>query len=458
MRGDSRGQGTLFPVSLDELVPEDHVCRVIDAFVESLEMAELGFGKARPAGTGRPPYDPADLLKLYRYGYLHQVRSSRRLERECQRNLELWWLLGRLAPDFKTIADFRRDNGAAIVASGRAFVVFCQGQGLLGQRLALDGTKIKSAGSRDRSFTAGQLAEEQQRLEAYLSTLEQADAADTEAPVRAERVRAALTELAAAAQVLSKEQRNTLCVSDPDAQLMRSGRAGIIAGYNLQASVDQRSGVVVHHAVTQQAGDNQQLLPMAAASQALLQAESLEVVADAGYSNGAQLQACEDQGIQPLVAVNRAINNQGNYFDKAHFAYDAERDVYRCPAGETLVHKTYSSKDKIHLYHREDCTGCALKDRCTASGGRWVSRHFHEEAFERSRQRLADDPDAMTRRMATAEPVFGTLKRRMGEGGRCRCWGLGGVSSEIGLHVLAHNLQRVINLAGPRWLIGALAN
>jgi transposase len=185
IQGDSRDQLALLPQALDDLIAPDHLVRVIDAFVDGLALVELGFARAVAKQTGRKPYHPGDLLKLYLYGYLNQVQSSRRLERECQRNLELWWLLGRLAPDFKTIADFRRDNGAAIVASGRAFVVFCQGQGLLGQRLALDGTKIKSAGSRDRSFTAGQLADEQQRLEAYLSTLEQADAADTEAPVRA---------------------------------------------------------------------------------------------------------------------------------------------------------------------------------------------------------------------------------------------------------------------------------
>jgi hypothetical protein len=396
------------------------------------------------------------LLKLYLYGYLNQVQSSRRLERESQRNLEVWWLLKRLAPDFKTIADFRRDNSAPIVASGQAFIGFCRQQGLLSQRVALDGSKVKSAGSLSKSYTHKQLKAEQAQLRGYLADLDTADAADQEAPVKAERVRAALSELAGAEQVMIDEGRNTVSLTDPDARLMRGGRAGLMVGYNVQASVDERSGVVVHHEVTQEATDNRQLEPMAKATQAVLGGEPVEVLADAGYSNGEQLQACEDGGITPLVPVNRGVNNQGEYFAASAFKYDPRRDVYQCPAGQLLHFKTIHNRKKHRLYHREDCTGCALKAQCTRSRGRWLTRHFHEAAFERSKQRLRQDPEAMKRRMATVEPVFGTLKRRMG-GGRFSCWGLSGVAAELGLHVLAHNLQRVINIKGSHWVISALA-
>ena len=456
IEGDSREQLSLLPEAIDDLIPADHLVRVIDAFVDKLDLGALGFTHALPAATGRKPYDPGDLLKLYLYGYLNQVQSSRRLEHECQRNVELWWLLGRLAPDFKTIADFRRDNGAAIIASGRAFIEFCQRQGLLSRRVALDGSKFKSAGSLAKSYTRKQIQQEQRQLRAYLSQLEQADAADHEAPLQADRVQAALSELAAAEQVLAAEGRNTISLTDADARLMRSGRAGLINGYNVQAGVDEGSGVVVHHEVSQHGADNRQLEPMAKATQAALGDEPVTVVADAGYSNGAQLQACEDAGITPLVPANRAVNTQGQYFGADAFEYDARHDVYRCPAGESLPFKTVQNRKKHRLYHREDCTGCALKDQCTGSRGRWLSRHFHEDAFERARQRLDDDPGAMKRRMATVEPVFGTLKRRMG-GGRFSCWGLSGVVAELGLHVLAHNLQRIINLKGGNWVIATLA-
>jgi len=456
IEGESREQLTLLPEAIDDLIPADHLVRVIDGFVNKLDLAALAFARAVPQTTGRKPYDPGDLLKLYLYGYLNQVQSSRRLERECQRNLELWWLLGRLAPDFKTIADFRRDNGTAIVASGRVFIEFCRQQGLLSQRVALDGSKVKSAGSLSQSYTRKQLTAEQAQLRAYLAHLDQADAADQEVPVKAERVRAALSKLAAAEQVMVDTARNTVSLTDADARLMRGGRSGLINGYNVQAGVDERSGVVVHHEITQQATDNRQLEPMARAIRTVLGAEPLTVLADAGYSNGAQLQACEDAGITPVVPANRAVNTRGHYFAADAFEYDAGHDAYRCPAGELLPFKTVNRRKKHRLYHRDDCTGCALKDQCTGSRGRWLSRHFHEDAFERTRQRLQDDPGAMKRRMATVEPVFGTLKRRMG-GGRFSCWGLSGVAGELGLHMLAHNLQRIINLKGGNWMIANLA-
>jgi transposase len=377
------------------------------------------------------------------------------LEKECRRNLELWWLLGRLAPDFKTIADFRRDNAPAIPASGRALVQFCREHRLLGTRVALDGSKLKSAGSKDKTYSRQQLRHEQRRLRAYLTELDRADSRDGATEVEAQRVRHALSQLEVVEQVLVDEGSNTACVTDPDARLMRSGRAGMVAGYNVQASVDEQSGVVVHHEVTQDSTDNRQLLPMVHATQAAMGGELEQVLADAGYSNGEHLQGCEDAGIRPIVPVNRAVNSHGDHYPAEAFEYDAERDIFRCPSGKELYYKTYSSKDKVRLYTRDSCVDCALKDRCTKSERRWVSRHFHESAFERSTQRLAKDPGAMKRRMAIVEPVFGTLKRRMG-GGRFTCWGLSATRAEMGLHVLAHNLNRVMNLKGACWLTQAL--
>jgi transposase len=377
VRGEDRDQGVLFPISLDELIPDDHPCRVIEAFVEWLDLTTQGFAKARPKATGRPPYDPADLLKLYLYGYLNQVRSSRRLERECQSNVEVMWLLNRLAPDHKTIAEFRRQNGEALRRSGAAFVGFCRGVGLVkGEWVAIDGSKFQAVASRKavqrREALLKQQAQLEQRMAEYLAILDAADTAEVEPELNPKAIRTALTLLRqeragveATLGIMAADGKRQLTTTEPEARSMK----GHGPAYNVQTAVDAEHGLIITHAVTDAAADNCQLQPMAEAASAVLAQGSLNVVADAGYSNGEQAAALEQQGILPHAPANRAVNNQGDgtLFDRTHFVYDAESDTLTCPAGQQLQRKQVQRKDKMVIYaaSENDCGGCPLKAQCT---------------------------------------------------------------------------------------------
>lgn len=461
--GQSRDQGSVFPVVLDDLVPAEHLVRVIDAFVTRLDLVGLGFGKAEPAATGRPPYDPGDLLKLYLYGYLNQVRSSRRLERECGRNVELMWLLNRLAPDHKTIAQFRRENALAFKAVCRAFVRFCaEAQLIGGQWVAIDGSKFQAVASKRSVVSAARLDEQlksiDRQVQGYLETLEAADQAEagSEEP-SGEAVREALARLkerradvARARAILEELKEGQHVVGEPEAKLMKTGHGPSMVAYNVQTAVDAKHKFVVHHEVTNELADNRSLLPMATATQQALGAETLSVVADAGYSNGEQLKGCEQAGITPYVPVQRAINNQGegHYFDRAAFAYDAAADTYRCPAGELLRRKTINSEARLVLYTSAACGGCALKGQCTGAKQRWVSRHFEEEVLERTRQRLERYPEAMALRRESAEHPFANLKYGILGNARLLLRGLNGARGEMALAVLAYNFRRASNVLG----------
>ena len=333
--GESRNQGSLLPDTLDDYVADDHLVRVIDAFIDNLDLVDLGFSKATTKSTGRKPYNPADLLKLYVYGYLNQVRSSRRLEKECHRNLEVIWLMKRLSPDFKNIADFRKENASAIKGACQAFIQFCRQADLLtGRLVAIDGSKFKTAASKDRALTRKQLRERRKRVERlvdmYLDQLAKADGEDINVEMESDRVQRALERLEAEGVQLDdiesemdERKSNQHCSTEPDAKLMRSGREGIVLGYNVQTAVDTDSGLIVHHDVTDRSADTQDLQPMAEGAKEALEAESLAVVADAGYSNGEQQAACETQDIKVAVPSRRAVNNQSpEFFQKSEFHYD----------------------------------------------------------------------------------------------------------------------------------------
>ena len=467
VRGESRDQGALFPVSLDELVPEDHVCRVIDAFVGSLEVARLGFSRSEPAATGRPAYDPADLLKLYLYGYLQQVRSSRRLERECQRNIELMWLLNRLAPDHKTIAEFRRREGAALRAVAAAFVRFCRGQGLIrGEWLAIDGSKFEAVASRKAVLSRERLLREQavldRRVAEYLERLDAADAEEGETTIDAGAVREALEVLrrqqAQTAQGLSRLETlgaTQWVASEPEARQMK----GHGPAYNVQTVVDAEHALIVAHEVTTQAADNTSLQPMAEAARAALEQPTLNVVADAGYSNGAQAEALESQGIVAHVPANRAVNNQGDgsLFDRRSFSYDEATDTMRCPAGQTLRRKQLHRKDRTVIYAAEvgACGSCVLKARCTASPRRLVTRHLHEAALQRMHARAT--PEVMRLRRCVVEHPFAGLKYRIFEKPRFLLRGRWGAGTEMSLATLVWNLKRAMAVLGTTALAERLA-
>lgn len=464
VRGEDRQQNALFPVSLEEMIPSDHACRVIDGFVRYLSLPALGFGKATPKATGRPPYDPADLLKLYLYGYLHQVRSSRRLEQECHRNVEVMWLLGRLAPDHKTIAQFRKENGVALKRAGVAFVRFCQGAGLIrGDWVAVDGSKFQAVASRKSVTWKKELARRQaaveQRITAYLQSLDVADEADAEGPDGA-AVRQALAVLqdermALAALQAAMGDASHRVDSEPESRSM----PGHGPGYNVQTAVEGAHALIVAHEVTNAANDNRQLQPMGEAARDALGTEGLDVLADAGYSNGAQAQALELQGIRPHVPANRAINNQGDgqQFDRRRFIYDASTDSYRCPAGQTLVRKQRMTRDHVVMYaaRLEDCRDCALKSQCTSAARRLLTRHEHDEALQRMDERAT--PEAMRRRRCTVEHPFAGLKYRIFGHPRFLMRGIAGAKAEMAIATLVWNLKRAMSVLGSTELGNRLA-
>lgn len=466
IQGEGRQQSSLFPPTLDELVPEDHLVRVIEAYVARLDLQALGFSKAQPQRTGRPPYDPADLLKLYLYGYFQRIRSSRRLEAECQRNVEVMWLLGRLSPDFKTIADFRKDNGAAFQATCRAFVQFCRQVGLIsGQLVAIDGSKFQAVASQRKHLSLAKLKRQQAKLEAqiarYLAELDEADRSEATEVVDRSAVKAALQHLKnryadnLTAQTLMQTQGlEQFVVGEDEARLMRTHQ-GPRVSYNVQSAVDGEHSLILHHEVTQDGNDTQQLEPQAKAAQTVLAQEQLTVTADAGYSNGEQFQACDDAGITAFVPANRGTNNQGNdtpLFDRDAFTYDAASDQYQCPAGKRLPLKQVNGLQRIYAV-RGDCAACPLQSRCTEAKRRHVTRHAHEAAFERMQRRMQAHPEMMVRRRSIVEHPFGNLKQWILGNGRFLLRQLQGARTEMALAVNAYNLKRVINVLGARRLI-----
>lgn len=473
VKGEAPGQSSLFPASLDELVPEDHPVRVVEAFVSALDLGELGFERAEANVMGRPAYDPADLLKLYLYGYLNRVRSSRRLERECRRNVEVMWLLGRLAPDFKTIADFRRRNAQGFVQVCRAFVRFCAEAKLLGGELvAIDGSKFRAVSSKGRVVTARALAEESRRLDAriaqYLKTLDEGDREEREEPIDRGAVAAALAQLRgrkadcdSARQMLEALGETQHVTGEPEARLMRTAHGQEVA-YNVQSAVDAKHGLIVHHEVTNAGTDNAQLEPTAKAAQSAVGGGAIAVVADAGYSNGSQFAACEAAGITPFVPLNRATNYEagGTLYPPGAFRYDPGTDTYRCPANKILRLKQVNRGEACRVYAAEldDCARCASKPLCTNAARRFVSRHMHEEAFERMLARLAAAPGIMARRRALAEHPFGQIKCWVMGDGRFLMRGLRGASAEMALAVLARNLRRVISILGTKGLVARLSS
>ena len=438
IEGEHRNQGTLFPVVLDDLIPTDHICRVIEAFVGRLDMEAMGFVRAEPAGTGRPGYDPRDLLKLYLYGYLQQIRSSRRLEAECKRNVELMWLLGRLEPDHKSIAEFRRIHQAAITEAGAELVRLARSVGLVrGEWIAIDGSKFQAASS-------ARSVHEREAVKRYLEAVEAADQQDE-----------VVIDPSAVAAALEKLKNHP----EPEARFMRSGSSKIPA-YNVQTAVDAEHAVIVVQQVTDEATDNRSLLPMAeAAHQAVGAPASLNIVADAGYSNGEQAAQCEAQGILPHVPANRSINSYGNgkLFDRTLFHYDEKSDTFVCPAQQRLTRNQERPRKKSVLYAAsvESCGSCPLKERCTTGSRRRVQRHLYNDTLNRMGQRAT--PEVMRLRRSTVEHPFATLKYRIFGYPRFLLRGIRGAQTEISLAVMAYNIKRMIKVFGGDRLSAALA-
>ena len=465
IEGQDRHQVTLLPESLDDFIADDNAVRVVDAFVEELNLQTLGFAGTQPAETGRPSYHPAVLLKIYIYGYLNRVQSTRRLERECQRNLELMWLTGRLAPDFKTIADFRRDNGTGIRNVCRRFVELCGQMKLLSQSVvAIDGSKFKAVNGHDRNFTPAKIQKRREQIEEnihrYLVALDTADRTlgPAEFKAKAERLnekigamREQMRRLEHFEQRLRDQPDAQLSLTDPDSRAMSTnGRRSGIVGYNVQAAVDAKHHLIVAHEVTNDGGDRAQLAPMAKAAREAIGKGKLVAIADRAYYSAPQIKECHDAGIDAILPKPMTSNAKAEgRFDKSDFIYIARDDEYQCPAGERAVYRFTREEGglEIRRYWSSACPGCPMKSQCTPSKHRRISRWEHEEVLTAAQRRLDRRPDAMRVRRRTVEHVFGTLKHWMG-------WThfltrtFANVRTEMSLHVLAYNLKRVISILG----------
>ena len=468
IEGEDRSQATLFPERLDDYVAEDNPVRVIDVFIDDLDISGLGF-KAEPPTLGRPGYHPKVMLKLYVYGYLNRVQSSRRLEVEAQRNVELMWLTGRLAPDFKTIADFRKDNGEAIRLVCREFVMLCKKLNLLSNKLvAIDGSKFKAVNSRDRNFTRAKMKRRLQDVEAAIDRyLAQLDAADQDEPpaddaetlkAKVAKLREELARLKKCQVRMLKAPDQQLSLTDPDARAMNSRGTGVV-GYNVQTAVDSKHHLIIAHEVSNVGSDRQQLSPMAKQAKAILGTKKLEVVADRGYYNGEEIQACEQAGILAYVAKpGTSPNKAKGYFDRSAFKYCQRSDQYECPAGERLTHRTTSTTKQgteIKRYWTSVCGDCAIKAQCTNGRERRVSRWVHEEVLERAEKRLRRKPEVMLARRSLAEHPFGTIKSWT-SAAHLLTRRRPGVSTEVSLQVLAYNMKRAINLLGTQKIVATI--
>jgi transposase len=473
VEGQDRLQGVLLPEFLDDWVSEENPVRAIEVFVDELDLGALGFAGVIPEATGRPGYHPGLLLKLYVYGYLNQVVSSRRLEREAQRNVELMWLTGRLAPDFKTIADFRKDNGPAIRAACRRFVDLCRKVGLFAHQVAaIDGSRFKAVNTRDKNFTRASIQRRMEQVETsierYLGMLETADRQEGElAEAKAVRLQekiASLREQMRAFQALESEVHaapdQQISMTDPDCRAMATNGKGTgLVGYNVQVAVDASHHLVVAHEVTNVGHDRGQLANMAGQAKAAMQADRLEVLADRGYFDGEEVLACERLGATPYVPrpLTSGAKADGR-FGKQDFVYLPQQDAYRCPAGQMLGRRmtTIEKGQTLHRYwNLSACGTCALKAQCTPSKERRVTRWEHEATIEAMQARLDRRPKAMRIRRATVEHVFGTLKAWMGST-HFKMRTLEKVQTEMSLHVLAYNLRRMISILGVAPLIQAM--
>jgi transposase len=473
VEGVDRGQSTLLPECLDDWIDENNPVRVIEAFVEALNLAELGFAGVEPEVTGRPSYHPSVLLKLYIYGYLNRVQSSRRLEREAARNFEAMWLLGRLAPDHKTIADFRKENGAAIRKVCARFIELCRELGLLATAsVAIDGSKFKAVNNRDKNFTRAKVERRRAQLEESVARyLSQLDTADRQPPSEAliaktTRLKEKLAKLkeqmerlkGLEAQMLAAPDRQ-ISLTDPDSRSMAtSGRGSGVVGYNVQVAVDIEHHLIVNHEVTNVGSDRAQLARVAKETKATLQTEKLEAVADRGYFDSQEILTCEEAGItvtlpKPMTSGAKARGR----FGKQDFRYAAEQDIYVCPAGESLTYRYTREESGLLLrrYWTNACQSCAIKQRCTTGKERRIARWEHEHVLEAVQKRLDEHPEKMRTRRETVEHPFGTIKARMGAT-HFLMKTLPRVASEMALHVLAYNLTRVMNIIGVQPLLAAM--
>jgi transposase/IS5 family transposase len=469
--GFERSQLLLLPEAVDDYVGPDNPVRFIDAFVDGLDLAKAGFIRVAAKATGRPGYAPGDLLKLYIYGYLNRVRSSRRLEAECHRNVEVIWLLRTLKPDFKTIADFRADNRVAFKAVFRQFVLFCKKLDLFGRELlAVDGTRIKAVNNKDRNFTRNSLEKfikaADERLADYLKRLDEGDAAEKATggarvknlAEKIEGLREKRGEYDAMLKYLERTGEDQISLTDPDSRAM-AAHTRVAVGYNVQIAVDAKNKMIVEQEVTNQVVDMGLLQETAEPAREILDVETIDVVADKGYFRTEDIAACEKAGLTPYVPKpQRGSSVSNGFFRKDEFRYDPEKDEYICPGGHDLKpfrHGKLREMTKIDYANPAACGDCPLRQRCTDASYRAVSRLEHEDALDRMAARLRARPEILDRRRETVEHPFGTIKQWMNQGAFLTR-GLEKVRAEFSLTALAYNLRRALNILGMDRMMAAV--
>lgn len=472
IEGENRLQSSLFPEVLDDYITDDNPVRVIDAFVNALDFKALGFKRIEPSATGAPAYHPAALLKIYVYGYLNRIQSSRCLEKEAQRNVEMMWLTERLTPSFKTIADFRKDNHKGIKNVCRRFVGICRELSLFTETIvAIDGSKFKAVNSGDKNFSPNRMKRREDRIEKHIAQyLAELDASDEEkAPPSSDDTTGLKKKLAKMQRemqrlnIIKHEMMNhpdkQISLTDPDARVMATTRknSGIV-GYNVQTAVDTKHHLIVAHEVTNRVTDRKELFHMSKLARAETGNKDITVLADRGYFSGLEILACHQAGIDVYVPKTDTSNSTAaGRFGKQDFHYDPERDQYRCPANEALQWR-FTTEERgmtLHKYWSSNCPDCHLRAQCTTSKYRRVTRWEHEDLIEAMEAELEKEPNKMGIRRQTVEHPFGTLKHWMGST-HFLTKRLKGVSTEMSLHVLAYNLKRVMNIIGVKPLIEAV--
>jgi transposase len=457
--GESRDQVMLLPEVLDDYVGEDNPVRFIDPFVEGLDLGKLGFGKATPSSTGRPAYRPGDLLRLYVYGYLNQIRSSRRLEKETRRNLELIWLMRKLTPDHKTIADFRKDNLKGIRSVCREFSLLCKQMGLFGGELiAVDGSKFKAVNGKERNFTTKKLValvrRVDQKIDEYLKRMEEADKEEGEEKVvTKEELKEKIAAMGKRRERykeiekrLEERGEGQISMTDPDSRLMKT-RQGTDVCYNVQIAVDDKNKMIVAHEVTNSPSDQGQLADIGKQAKEALGVAQMETVADMGYYDCRQVKECEEEGITVYIE-KPPLSRKTGLFTKEDFIYNAKKDVYRCPAGAELTYRTEDRREQQRLYATGACIGCSIKSRCTTRAkGRIIKRLTNEEVLDRMALRVRGHPEKLGLRKRLVEHPFGTMKRAMNQG-YFLMKGKKKVAAEMSLTVLAYNIKRAMTVLG----------
>jgi transposase len=470
IEGETRLQATLFPEILDEYITEDNPVRVIDVYVENLDLSGLGF-KTESARTGRPAYHPSTMLKLFIYGYLNRIQSSRRLEREAGRNVELMWLLGRLAPDFKTIADFRKDNGKGIKNTCRAFIDICRQLNMFTDAVvAIDGSKFKAVNSKENNYTPKKLQFHIDRVERHIENyLQQMDDADKEAEKNADDtpikekiawLKKRLSELKALEVEVNNHPDKQLSTTDPDSRLLKTQGMTRAVCYNVQSAVDTKHHLIVAHEVTNKQ-DRGQLCSMGEQAQTALDQDAITILADKGYYSGPDIKATQDAGMTPLVPKGDTSGSEKKgIFNRSLFRYDADNDVYICPANQVLPYRLTSLEhgmmQKRYWAHDPTCRACQLKPQCSNSKqSRRITRWEHQGQIDQMDNLMTSKPDSMLIRKQTVEHPFGTIKSWMGST-HFLTKRIQNVSTEMSLHVLAYNLRRMMSILGPDKLIAAM--